>query len=312
MPPSPPIEHSSRPGVITPFGGGPKIGRQPLITQDGIKPIRIAQGERPGVTGEGKQPVGETHASTEAGGEKAHQVGEVPDAVLLFYNALLAALVMVIFAVVARRRLERIPRGTQNIAEWMVESLNEFTVGVIGPGGEKFTPLVGTIFIYIFLMNLMGLIPGLHSPTTNLSTTLALGVVVFLYSEFHGVRSRGLGGHIKHFMGPMPAMAPLLFPVELISEFIRPFTLAIRLFGNIFGEDVIIAVLAGLGAASIATKWIPFQFIVLLLALLTSLVQAMVFAILTCVYISLASSHDEEGHGEEGSHEPAHARATGH
>ena len=123
-------------------------------------------------------------------------------------------------------------------------------------------------------------------------------------------------GHIMHFMGPkmgkLPLMAPLLFPVEIISECIRPFTLAIRLFGNIFGEDVIIMVLAGLGVASVATKWIPFHFLVLLLSLLTALVQAMVFSILTCVYISLASSHDDEDHGAGAVHDGQLAHAGGH
>ena len=287
---------------------------QTLIQESGTKhPFQLAQGDTQ--EGTGKPLQGETHSSTEAG-EKEAPLGEVPNAVLLFQNSILIAIVLVIFGLLARRKLDRIPTGFQNFAEWVAERLNIFTVEVIGPGGEKFTPLIGTIFLYILLMNLVGLIPGFHSPTANISITFALGIVVFIYSEFHGVRSRGMGGHIMHFMGPKmgkyPLMAPLLFPVEIISECIRPFTLAIRLFGNIFGEDVILMVLAGLGVASVATKWVPFHFLVLLLALLTALVQAMVFAILTCVYISLASSHDDEDHGAEAANDGQLIHAGGH
>ncbi len=277
-----------------------------------VQPFQLAQGETREAAG--KPLNGETHTSTEAA-EKEAPLGEVPNPVLLFENSVLVAIVLLIFGFAARRKLSRIPTGFQNFGEWVAEALNAFTVSVIGPGGEKFTPLVGTIFLYVLLMNLIGIIPGFHSPTANISITFALGIVVFFYSEFHGVRSRGLGGHFMHFMGPkignFPWMFPLLLPVELISEAIRPFTLAVRLFGNIFGEDVIILVLASLGVASVATRWIPFHFLVLLLSLLTALVQAMVFAILTCVYISLASSHDED-HATEGAHDVHLVPASGH
>ncbi len=285
------------------------------LTREGgnLHPFQLTQGEKQ--VADGKPIEGEAHASTEAG-EKEAPLGEVPNAMLLFQNSILIAIVLVIFGFMGRRKLSRIPTGFQNFAEWVAEKLNSFTVEVIGPGGEKFTPLVGTIFLYILLMNLVGLIPGFHSPTANISITFALGLVVFVYSEFHGIRSKGFGGHIMHFMGPKigkyPLMAPLLFPVEIISECIRPFTLAIRLFGNIFGEDVIIMVLASLGVASVATKWMPFHLPVLLLSLLTALVQAMVFSILTCVYISLASAHDDEDHGTAGAHDGQMAHAGSH
>lgn len=272
-----------------------------------LTPFQLAQG--------GETHEETTHASTgHAGGEaEHHSVGDVPNATLLFWNSLLIATVLVVFAlIVTRRRLADVPKGLQNLAEYIAESLNHFTVGIIGPGGERYTPVVGTVFLYIMMMNLIGLVPGFHSPSANLSITLALGVVIFVYVQFLGIRSNGVVGHIKHFMGPMPAMAPLIMVVELISEFIKPFTLAVRLFGNIFGEDVILLVLAGLGAASVATMWIPIQFPVMLLALLTGLVQAMVFSILTCIYISLVTHHEHEEHGEEGSHGAAHAHASGH
>jgi F-type H+-transporting ATPase subunit a len=184
------------------------------------------------------------------------------------------------------------------------------TVGIIGHGGEKYTPLVGTVFVFILMMNLIGQIPGFHSPTANFSLTLALGIVVFFYVQYEGIRSKGVGGYFKHFMGPMPALSPLLLPIELIGELVRPFTLGIRLFGNIFGEDVILVVLAGLGMTLLNVPGIPLHFPIVLLAMLTSFVQAMVFSILTCIYLSLATHHEghgEEHHGEAGDAHAAHA-----
>jgi F-type H+-transporting ATPase subunit a len=282
--------------------------------------FQLAQAEPP-KNGQSADQAGTTHSET-AKNEEPPQ-GEVPNAQLLLWNSGLVVLLMLAFALAARRRLENIPRGLQNWAEYAVEQLNAFTVGIIGEGGEKYTPLVGTVFLYIFLMNLVGIIPGFHSPTANITITLALGLVVFLYTEYVGIRDKGIFGYFKHFMGPklelfgidFPWLFPLMLPVELISTYVRPFTLAVRLFGNIFGEDVIILVLAGLGAsmAGRALGWLPLQFPVLLLSLLTDGVQAMVFAILICIYISLNSHHEEGEHGEEGpASGAAHAHGGGH
>jgi F-type H+-transporting ATPase subunit a len=262
----------------------------------------------------GASPSEATGTTAETKAEEKHTAGEIPPASLLFMNSILVAVIMVVFALIARKRLEKIPRGVQNFSELMVEWVTQFTTDIIGPSGKKYIPLVGTTFVYILIMNLLGLIPGFHSPTSNVTITLALGVCIFIYVQYQGIRANGPVNYVKHFMGPMPALAPLMLPVELISEFVKPFTLAVRLFGNIFGEDVILIVLAGLGAgAAVAgSSWIPFQFPIIFLAVLTSVVQAMVFSILTCIYISLMTQHDHEGHGDEGSHDLTHAHATGH
>lgn len=294
------------PMSATPFKAG---GRQIMVPAS--RGFQIAQGE--------KEQTG-THTSTEEKGgkekEEEPKAGEIPPAMLLFWNSVVVAALLVTFAVLAKRALQRIPKGIGNVGEAVAEFMNNFTVGIIGPGGEKYTPLVGSIFMYIVGMNLIGLIPGFHSPTANLSITLALGITVFVFVQYVGIRDNGPWGHFKHFMGPMPALAPLMLPVELISELVKPFTLAIRLFGNIFGEDVIIVVLTGL-ALSIshnpAFGWIPIQFPVLLLSLLTAFVQALVFSMLTCIYISLVSHHDHEGaHGEEGAVEGGHHAHASH
>jgi F-type H+-transporting ATPase subunit a len=279
-------------------------------------PIRLAQNE----TGSAGPSVAGTHAGTVAEGshEKQHSPGDLPDPVLLFMNSLVVVAILVGFALAVRRRRDAVPTGLQNFGEWVAESLNNFTVGMIGPGGEKYTPLTGTIFLYVLLSNLLGLIPGFHSPTANLSTTLALGFVVFVYVQYQGIRHNGLGGYLKHFAGGegIPVfIVPLLFVIEVISEFIKPFTLAIRLFGNIFGEDVIILVLAGLGGAlgGALFGWLPIQLPLMLLALLTAFVQAMVFMILTCIYIVTMTEHgDEEEHGGEAAPGAPHAPGAGH
>jgi F-type H+-transporting ATPase subunit a len=278
-----------------------------------LRTFQIAQGERPGVeTSEG------AHAG-QAAEAKEHKPGEVPPADLLFANAVFVALLMVALGIAFTRRLHEVPKGFANLGEWLAESLRDFTVGTIGPGGEKHIPLVGTIFLYILMMNLIGLIPGFHSPTSNVTNTLALGLIVFVYVQYWGIRTNGLGGYLRHFMGPslnksgVPHLFFLLGPIELISELIKPFTLAIRLFGNIFGEDVILLVLAGLAGslAGPAVGFTPLHFPILFLALLTALVQALVFAILTCIYLSLVTAHgpgDEHGeHAAEGDHAPAAA-----
>jgi F-type H+-transporting ATPase subunit a len=251
---------------------------------------------------------------------EAYHLGDIPDPGVLAGNAVLVALLMVVFGLAAtgwfRRRMADIPRGVQSFGEYIVEQMINFTRGVIGPGGEKYVPLVGTLFFFILIGNLFGLVPYLNSPTSNLSTTLALGLIVFFYVQFVGIRSNGVLGYLKHFWGPftdirnpMTLIGLLMFPIEVISEVVKPFTLAMRLFGNIFGEDTVIIVLATLAVTLLPAPLkgvIPFQFPILLLGLLTAFVQTLVFTLLTCIYISLLSHH-EEGHGHAPEHGPAEA-----
>ena len=269
-----------------------------------LHPFRIAQGERPAGSPVGEAGAEGAHATQHEGGE--HNPGEVPPADLLFANAVFVAGFMVILGVLFTRKLHDVPKGFANFGEWLAENMRNFTVGIIGPGGEKHIPIVGTVFLYILLMNLIGLIPGFHSPTGNVTNTLALGVVIFVYVQYWGFKTQGVGGYFRHFMGPslgvgggkFPELFWLIGPIEVISEIIKPFTLAIRLFGNIFGEDVILIVLAGLAGslAGSAFGWVPLHFPIMFLALLTALVQALVFSILTCIYLALVTAH---GHGDD-------------
>jgi F-type H+-transporting ATPase subunit a len=271
--------------------------------QDGL--IQLAQGDH----GTPEAPA-TSHTVTHAAaghGEHQYKLGDIPSPGLLFSNALLVALAIIAFGWRATRKLEAIPKGWQNLGEFIVETFMNFTRGIIGPGGEKYAPLVGTLFMFIYIGNLWGQIPYLHSPTANLSTTLALGLIVFFYVQYVGIRQQGIVGYLKHFWGPIPAAGIILFPIEVISEIVKPFTLAMRLFGNIFGEDTVIIVLATLGVGMLpALPILPLHFPVLLLSLLTTFVQALVFTLLTCIYISLQSHHDE-AHGE-----PSHAAEAHH
>lgn len=249
---------------------------------------------------EASAPHAGTHAETAQsshGGHHQYKLGDIPSPWLLFSNAILVGVVLIAFGYRTTRKLADIPRGWQNLGEMVVEAFVSFTRSVIGPGGEKYVPLVGTLFLFIYISNLWGQIPGFHSPTANLSTTLALGLIVFFYVQYTGLRARGLRGYLGHFWGPIPAAGILLFPIEVISELVKPFTLAMRLFGNIFGEDTVIIVLATLGVAALpALPILPLQFPILLLSLLTTFVQALVFTLLTCIYIALQTHHEEEEH----------------
>lgn len=259
-------------------------------------------------------------ATTDHAEHEAHKLGDIPSAKLLFGNSVMIAVIMIVFSLLAKRNFQRVPHGSQNFAEYIVEQIKGFVVGIVGPGGEKYVPLVGTLFIYIILANLVGQIPGFHSPTANLTLTFALGVIVFVFVQWEGIRNNGPGGHAMHFMGPKlgkyPLLAPLMLPIELISEIVKPFTLGVRLFGNIFGGDVIIAVIAGLALSLIgpAFGWLPLQLPILFLELLTAFVQALVFCMLTCVYLSLVQRHGdhEEGDGESAGDHSSPVIATGH
>lgn len=208
---------------------------------------------------------------------------------------------LTIVSVLATRRLSTIPESrSQNLVELIVSSLNNFVVGIVGHGGEKYTPFIGTIFIYVLTMNLLGLIPGFKSPTGNLSVTLGLAVVVFVMYNFYGIKAVGARAYFMHLMGEPLWLAPLMLPIHIIGEIARPVSLSIRLFGNIFGEETIIAILAGMSFVILRVHQhpvlaVPFQFPMMVFAVFTAFVQALVFAMLSTIYIAMATS----GHSEE-------------
>ena len=164
-------------------------------------------------------------------------------------------------------------------------------------GEEKapcYFPFIATLFILILISNVMGLVPGFLPPTEYLSTTFALGIFAFIYYNYKGCQEQGTWSYLKHFAGPMLALAPLVFPIEILSNLIRPVSLALRLRGNMYGDHIVLGVFSDLAPGGLV---IPVVF--LFMGLLVSFIQAYVFTSLTMVYISLAVSHhdhDEESH----------------
>jgi F-type H+-transporting ATPase subunit a len=214
-------------------------------------------------------------------------------------------LILGLLAYFAFRKRALVPTPVQNFMEWVVESLSNMITGILGERGKKFVPFIGTLFVYIFAMNLFGLIPGMFSPTSKLNTTLALAICVFLYVQFTGLRSFGIFGYLHHLAGSPKStiewcLVPLNLPLHIIGELARPVSLSLRLFGNITGEDMLLAIFAALGVSILSFTHlpvgVPLQLPFIFLAILTSFVQALVFTLLTTIYFSLMSTHDEEHH----------------
>ena len=190
--------------------------------------------------------------------------------------------------------------------EWIVEALSNMVVSILGEQGRKFVPFIGTLFIYIFCMNLLGLIPGMFSSTSKLNTTLALALCVFLYVQYTGIRNFGIFGYVYHLAGSPKSvvewcLVPLNLPLHIIGELAKPVSLSLRLFGNISGEDMLLAIFAGLGVTILSFipghyVGLPLHLPFIFLAMLTSFVQALVFALLATIYFSLMSHHEEENH----------------
>ncbi len=217
--------------------------------------------------------------------------------------SLLIVLIISIVAYLASRKSNLIPGKLQNFVEMAVETLDNFICGILGSRGRRFTPFLGTLFVYILCMNFFGLVPGMKSPSSNLNTTVALAICVFFYVQYTGIRSFGLLGYLFHLAGEPKdavgwAMVPLNLPIHIMEEFIKPLSLSMRLFGNIFGEDILIAVFVGLGVASLSFLHLPiglpFQVPFIFLALLTGTIQALVFTLLSTIYFFLMMPHEEE------------------
>lgn len=211
-------------------------------------------------------------------------------------------IILVSAAYLSTKRKALIPGKYQNLMELIVETFDNFVSGILGQYGRKFTPFIGTLFLYIFFMNMLGLIPGMKSPSSNLNTTLALAIVVFLYVQYTGVRQLGILGYLDHLMGnPRDIIGflfiPLMFPLHVMGELIKPVSLSLRLFGNIMGEDALIAAFLLFGVLALSfihsPVGLPLQIPFMLLAILTGAVQALVFSLLTTIYLFMMLPHHE-------------------
>jgi F-type H+-transporting ATPase subunit a len=215
--------------------------------------------------------------------------------------SLIGAILLIVCASMATKKYDKVPRGIQNVFEWVVGLLRGMVQGFIpGAQADRYLPYLGTLFLFIFTMNMLGVIPGFRSPTMTLSTTAALGLTTIIMVQVYAIRDAGLLPYLKHFTaGTAFPLLLLMIPVEIIGELAKPMSLSLRLFGNIFGEDNVIEQLMTLGG------WVPVQIPMLLLALFTSFLQAFIFTTLSTIYIASKVVH-EGGHGEEHGHGDEH------
>jgi F-type H+-transporting ATPase subunit a len=193
-------------------------------------------------------------------------------------------LILVGLGILASRQISLVPKGAQNVFELVVGGLEEFMVEITGEEGRAFFPFICTLFLFIMFCNLIGLIPGFLSPTANINTPLSMALCTFVFTHYLGVKYHG-AKYIKHFLGPIPALAPLFFPIEIIGHFARVLSLTLRLFGNIMGEDLVLAILMFLAGKFLAPM--PMMF----LAVFTSVVQAFVFTLLAMMYFAGSMEH---------------------
>ena len=192
---------------------------------------------------------------------------------------------LILLSLFAARGLQLIPGRLQNIMEVILDGFDSLLNDTMGPKGRAFFPLIATLGLFILTSNLLGLIPGFESPTGNLNTTLSLALVVFVMTHVVGIRIHGFK-YVKQFLGPVWWLTPLMLPIEIISHLSRPLSLSVRLFGNIEGGHIVLGVLFFL---------VPFlvPLPILVLKIIISLIQTLVFMLLSMMYIAGAM---EEGH----------------
>lgn len=207
------------------------------------------------------------------------------------------AVIICILAYLASHKSKLIPGRLQSAAEIFIGCVDDFVCGIMGHKGRRYTPFIATLFVYILFMNFFGFIPFMKSSTSSWSTTLALAICVFVYVQYTAVKELRLGGLVKHLAGnPPKALAlsivyPLMmFFLHLILEVIRPLSLSLRLRSNVWGDDMLLALLTGFGIMGI-----PLYLFSAFLVIIASIVQALVFCLLTAIYFALVLQ-GEEGH----------------
>ena len=209
------------------------------------------------------------------------------------YTSIFVVLVLLVVSLVYRRKVEQVKEpflpdskpSFQNFIELIVEAISGLMENIIGPHYERYIPLLGSIFIYLFCCNIFTIFPGFLPPSDNFFHNLACGLLVFIMYNYYGFRENGFA-YLKHFAGPVLAIAPFFFIIELVAHVFRPLTLSIRLFGNMTGDHTLLDIFSNL---------VPFlvPIIFIILGIIVSLVQALIFSVLGAVYISLAIAHEE-------------------
>ncbi|QQF51580.1 F0F1 ATP synthase subunit A [Campylobacter fetus] len=205
------------------------------------------------------------------------------------FHLILVAIIVLIVAKLATRSMQLVPRGSQNLLEAYLEGIVSMGRDVMGSDelARKYLPLVATIGLIVLTSNVIGIIPGFEAPSSSLNLTLCLALSVFLYYNFEGIRTQGIIKYFAHFMGPNKILAPLMFPIEIVSHLSRIVSLSFRLFGNIKGDDLFLMVVLSLA------PWVaPLPAFALLTFM--ALLQTFIFMILTYVYLAGAVVVSEE------------------
>ncbi|MDX2493459.1 MAG: F0F1 ATP synthase subunit A [Desulfuromusa sp.] len=212
--------------------------------------------------------------------EQLHlQVGEH-----VTYTWLVMAILIVV-SFLASRSLTMVPSGVQNLMESVVGGIEGLIEETMGKEGKAYFPLIATFALFILVSNLLALIPGFYPPTANLNTNIALALTVFVLTHVVGIKKHGFG-YIKHFMGPILWLAPLMLIIELISHLARPLSLSLRLFGNMYGHEVVLMIFLAL-----VPLFLPIP--MMLMGVLIAFIQTFVFTLLAMIYIAGAL---EEAH----------------
>ncbi len=222
----------------------------------------------------------------------------------------MCALLVILFAVLGlflRPRLSvENPGKLQIVLESLADAVLQLMRHNIGPSAPRYFPLVAGIGLFILTANMIGKIPGLMSPTASINTTLGCAITVWLYYHWQGVRAQGIGRYLLHFAAPPGApllMAPVMLPIEIISHLSRVLSLSLRLFGNVFGEEMVVLIIA-----SIIPLIAPLPMSVL--GVITGTLQAFIFMLLTIIYLAGAVHVEHEEHGHDTPHESSHAHAA--
>lgn len=228
-----------------------------------------------------------------------YKIGLVPEWVPEYTTVgLLVSLLLCLTVILASRKLQKRNVGRfQAFLEFVVSSLDGFVHNIVGNESKTLTPIVGSFFIFILCSNVFGLIPGFLSPTANVNTTIALALIAFFVVQYYAITRAGIVGYVKHFWGDPWWLGPLMLPIHIIGELAKPLSLAIRLFGNIFGEDMVIAIIAFIVLSTMGPMLIPLQFPMMLFGIFTGFVQALVFSMLVSIYVVVGiGDHGNENH----------------
>ncbi len=204
----------------------------------------------------------------------------------LVMAVIVTALIIVFFKLTVKvKNLDLFPSKMQNALEMFFKFFQKLVDDMMGPEGRKFIPALATLGTFIAVSNLVGLLPEMESPTARLDVTVGCAVFIFIYYHYQGVKKHGPWGYIKTFTGPAWWLAWLILPIEVVSHISRPLSLSMRLFGNIFGEDLVIIIIASL---------VPFvaPLPVMGLAVFTSLLQAFIFVMLSTIYLAGAMAEE--------------------